>query len=177
MSYGSDADALVILADTDDPEASRAAASVVTRLRELLSRAGPDPGLAVDLDLRPEGKGGPMVRTLSSHLAYYAKWAEPWEGQALLRASHGAGDSDLTRQLLDATTGLRHPEGGLDARRFNQIRRLKARMEAERPRSSDPRRDIKLGPGGLSDVGTAPRSPNSACPAPGTPSRPPSGPG
>lgn len=152
MSYGSDADALVILADTDDPEASRAAASVVTRLRELLSRAGPDPGLAVDLDLRPEGKGGPMVRTLSSHLAYYAKWAEPWEGQALLRASHGAGDSDLTRQLLDATTGLRHPEGGLDARRFNQIRRLKARMEAERPRSSDPRRDIKLGPGGLSDV-------------------------
>ncbi len=152
MAYGSDADALVVCADTDDPAATRAGASAVARVRELLTRTGPDPGLVVDLDLRPEGKGGPMVRTLSSHLSYYDRWAEPWEGQALLRASHGAGDPELTRALLEATRGLRYPVGGLDERRLHQIRRLKARMEAERPRASDPRRDIKLGPGGLSDV-------------------------
>ncbi len=152
MSYGSDADALVVSADTDDPAVAQAGASVVARVRDLLSRTGPDPGLVVDLDLRPEGRGGPMVRTLSSHLAYYDRWAEPWEGQALLRASHGAGDPGLTGALLDATRQLRYPDGGPDERRLHQIRRLKARMEAERPRVSDARRDIKLGPGGLSDV-------------------------
>mgnify|MGYP003345277186 CR=1 FL=1 len=41
---------------------------------------------AVDAALRPEGKAGPLVRTLSSHQGYYEKWAKTWEFQALLKA-------------------------------------------------------------------------------------------
>ena len=43
----------------------------------------------VDANLRPEGKKGALVRTLESHLAYYERWADLWEFQALLE---GPGD-------------------------------------------------------------------------------------
>ncbi len=48
---------------------------------------------------------------------------------------------------------VRYPVGGADASTVREVRRLKARMEAERlPRGLDPARHLKLGRGGLSDV-------------------------
>ena len=44
----------------------------------------------VDANLRPEGKGGPLVRSLASHVAYYERWATTWEFQALLKARFAA---------------------------------------------------------------------------------------
>ena len=153
LSYSSDADAIFVIADTDDPDATRAALSVIGTLRRLLAQPGPDPALEIDVDLRPEGKGGPMVRTLSSYRAYYAKWASTWESQALLRAGVGAGDRELGAEFLADVDVVRYPADGLTARQLGEIRRLKARMEAERmPRGTDPKRNVKLGPGGLSDV-------------------------
>jgi glutamate-ammonia-ligase adenylyltransferase len=153
MSYSSDADAMFVVEDTDDPDATRVAGTVVSRLRAMLAQPGADPALEVDVDLRPEGKGGPIVRSLASYRAYYAKWASTWEAQALLRARVGAGDRSLGEQLLAAVDPLRYPEGGLSKAQVGEIRKLKARMEVERmPRSTDPRRHTKLGPGGLSDV-------------------------
>ena len=32
----------------------------------------------VDAALRPEGRDGPLVRTLASHEAYYKRWASTW---------------------------------------------------------------------------------------------------
>jgi glutamate-ammonia-ligase adenylyltransferase len=94
-----------------------------------------------------------MVRSLSSYRAYYERWSSTWEAQALLRASVGAGDVALAGELLPAFDRIRYPAGGLDKAQVHEIRLLKARMEAERmPRGSDPRRHVKLGPGGLSDV-------------------------
>ena len=49
----------------------------------------------VDAALRPEGKDGPLVRTLASHEAYYQRWASTWEFQALLKARPVAGDLEL----------------------------------------------------------------------------------
>ena len=153
LSYSSDADGMVVVADSDDPEAVARGIRLVTRLRELLRRPGADPAVELDLDLRPEGKGGPIVRTLSSFRAYYEKWSSTWEAQALVRAAHGAGDRGLATALLEVVDGVRHPPGGISARQVNEIRKLKARMENERlPRGLDPRRHVKLGPGGLSDV-------------------------
>ena len=40
----------------------------------------------VDANLRPEGRSGPLVRTLASHQGYYERWAKTWEFQALLKA-------------------------------------------------------------------------------------------
>ncbi|MFV0406900.1 MAG: bifunctional [glutamine synthetase] adenylyltransferase/[glutamine synthetase]-adenylyl-L-tyrosine phosphorylase [Propioniciclava sp.] len=151
-SYSSDADAMVVAADSEDPEALGQANRLITRVRELLRTPGADPVLELDLDLRPEGKGGPMVRTLSSYRAYYERWSSTWEAQALVRAGSGAGDPVLAESLLESITPVRWPTGGLPSRQLTEIRKLKARMESERVRGTDPRRHVKLGPGGLSDV-------------------------
>lgn len=158
MGYGSDCDAMFVIADPEpgepaDPDALRKAGVIVGRLRKLLGAPGPDPALEIDVDLRPEGKGGPLVRTLSSYLAYYERWSSTWESQALIRAAHGAGDEQVVGALLDAVDRLRWPAGGPTRAQVAEIRKLKARMESERmPRGTDPKRNTKLGPGGLSDV-------------------------
>jgi glutamate-ammonia-ligase adenylyltransferase len=153
LSYASDADAMFVVADSADPDATTNAITVVGRLRALLAKPGPDPALEVDIDLRPEGKGGAMVRSLTSYRAYYERWSSTWEAQALLRASAGAGDRELAGELLAAIDRVRYPVGGLSHAQVHEIRKLKARMEAERlPRGGDPARHVKLGPGGLSDV-------------------------
>ncbi|MDN4163781.1 hypothetical protein, partial [Nocardioides abyssi] len=78
--------------------ASSYAQAVANELRRLLGLPGGDPPLAVDADLRPEGKQGPRVRTIGSYAAYYAKWSKVWEAQALLRADAVVGDLDQRRR-------------------------------------------------------------------------------
>ena len=55
----------------------------------------------VDAALRPEGKAGQLVRTLSSHRIYYEKWAKTWEFQAMLKARPAAGDLELGQAFVD----------------------------------------------------------------------------
>jgi glutamate-ammonia-ligase adenylyltransferase len=74
--------------------------SVAEQIRALLGTPSADPPLEVDANLRPEGRSGPLVRTLASYSAYYEQWAQPWEIQALLRADAVAGDADLGRRFL-----------------------------------------------------------------------------
>ena len=153
LSYSSDLDVMVVAEDNGDPQAVNKATQVLDAATSLLSVAGPDPDLVIDLGLRPEGKDGPVVRTLSSYRAYYEKWSQVWETQALLRARHGAGDEELSAAFIEMVTPVRYPGDGLTQAQLTEIRRLKARMEAERiGRGVDPRDHIKLGPGGLSDV-------------------------
>lgn len=105
------------------------------------------------MGLRPEGKDGPLVRTLASYRAYYEKWAAPWEAQALIRARFGGGNEALAEEFLSSVDHLRYRETGLTPAQLMEIRRVKARMESERiPKGVDPRNHVKLGPGGLSDV-------------------------
>ena len=106
----------------------------------------------VDPDLRPEGKAGPMARSLESTRAYYAKWAQPWEFLALLKARVAAGDGDLGRRFLAMIAPDVWPDP-LTPDRVRAIRTMKARVETERiPPGEDPDFHLKLGPGGLSDV-------------------------
>jgi [glutamine synthetase] adenylyltransferase / [glutamine synthetase]-adenylyl-L-tyrosine phosphorylase len=154
--YGSDADVMFVhdpLPGAGEQAASRAAHAVAEELRRLLAQPAPDPPLAVDPSLRPEGRQGPLVRTLASYRAYYERWSLAWEAQALLRAEPAAGDRELGRRFSALADEYRYPDGGIDAASVREIRRLKARMEAERmPRGTDPALHLKLGPGGLSDV-------------------------
>ncbi|NLT31510.1 MAG: bifunctional [glutamine synthetase] adenylyltransferase/[glutamine synthetase]-adenylyl-L-tyrosine phosphorylase [Propionibacterium sp.] len=153
MSYASDADVMFVMADGTGEAGANAARKAVTRLQGLLSRPGPDPALELDASLRPEGKGGQLVRSEAAYLAYYSRWSSTWESQALIRAAHGAGERAISERLLTAIDRLRWPEGGLSTEQLVEIRKLKARMEGERlPRGVDPKRHTKLGPGGLSDV-------------------------
>jgi glutamate-ammonia-ligase adenylyltransferase len=141
------------LPGADEQAATRAAHAVAEELRALLARPGPDPALAIDPDLRPEGRQGPLVRTLASYRAYYRRWAVAWEAQALLRAEPVAGDPALGRSFTVLADEFRYPAGGLAEASIREIRRIKARIEAERiPRGMDPALHLKLGPGGLADV-------------------------
>ncbi|MFF8648732.1 bifunctional [glutamine synthetase] adenylyltransferase/[glutamine synthetase]-adenylyl-L-tyrosine phosphorylase [Streptomyces griseoluteus] len=156
LGYGSDADVLFVhepREGVDEHEAAKAANKVVAEMRRLLQLPSADPPLLIDADLRPEGKSGPLVRTLKSYEAYYRRWSLGWESQALLRAEPVAGDEDLGRRFMALIDPLRYPARGLDEDAVREIRRLKARMESERlPRGADPKLHTKLGPGGLSDV-------------------------
>ncbi|WP_405472037.1 MULTISPECIES: bifunctional [glutamine synthetase] adenylyltransferase/[glutamine synthetase]-adenylyl-L-tyrosine phosphorylase [Streptomyces] len=156
LSYGSDADVLFVHRPREgvsDEEAARAANTVVGEMRRLLQLPTADPPLLIDADLRPEGKSGPLVRTLKSYEAYYRRWSLVWESQALLRAEPVAGDEDLGRDFIELVDPLRYPMEGLGEDAVREIRRLKARMESERmPRGADPTLHTKLGRGGLSDV-------------------------
>ncbi|MCX5557139.1 bifunctional [glutamine synthetase] adenylyltransferase/[glutamine synthetase]-adenylyl-L-tyrosine phosphorylase [Streptomyces sp. NBC_00038] len=156
LGYGSDADVLFVHEPrdgVDEQEASRAANGVVSEMRRLLQIPSADPALMIDADLRPEGKSGPLVRTLNSYEAYYRRWSLVWESQALLRAEVVAGDADLGRRFIELIDPLRYPAEGLGDDAVREIRRLKARMESERlPRGADPTLHTKLGRGGLSDV-------------------------
>jgi glutamate-ammonia-ligase adenylyltransferase len=156
LGYASDADVLFVHdphEGADERDASEAAHAVVGELRKHLAVPSPDPPLVVDADLRPEGRQGPLVRTLASYAAYYQRWSLVWESQALLRADPVAGDADLGREFIALVDPLRYRETGIDEADVREIRRIKARVEAERlPRGVDPRRHTKLGPGGLADV-------------------------
>ncbi|GGO73295.1 bifunctional [glutamine synthetase] adenylyltransferase/[glutamine synthetase]-adenylyl-L-tyrosine phosphorylase [Nonomuraea cavernae] len=155
-SYASDADVMFVHSPepgAPEREATDAAHAIANELRRLLSLPAPDPPLLIDPDLRPEGRQGPLVRTLASYEAYYARWSSSWESQALLRARFSAGDAELGAAFVSLADRLRYPAGGLPEESVREIRRLKARMEAERlPRGADPALHTKLGPGGLSDV-------------------------
>ena len=85
---------------------------MANELRRLLALPGGDPPLEVDADLRPEGKQGPLSRSLESHAAYYAKWSKVWEAQALLRADAVVGDPGLRQRFVELVDPLRYPEPG-----------------------------------------------------------------
>ncbi|MFT4088571.1 MAG: bifunctional [glutamine synthetase] adenylyltransferase/[glutamine synthetase]-adenylyl-L-tyrosine phosphorylase [Gordonia sp. (in: high G+C Gram-positive bacteria)] len=156
LGYGSDADVLFVadpIGDADETEALRWASTVADNVRSLLGSPSADPPLEVDVGLRPEGKNGPVVRSLASYRAYYHEWAQAWEVQALLRAHAVAGDADLGLEFLLMIDDIRYPAGGVSADAVKEIRRIKARVDSERlPRGADPATHTKLGRGGLADV-------------------------
>ena len=156
MGYASDADVIMVcepVDGADDNDAVRWSNSVAEQLRKLLSTASVEPGIEIDMNLRPEGRAGPLVRTLASYQAYYEQWAQPWEVQALLRAAAIAGDEDLGARFMQMIDAIRYPVGGVSPEAVLEIRRVKARIDAERlPRGADPNTHTKLGRGGLTDI-------------------------
>ena len=132
MSYASDADAMFVMDDErpDDSDPTKTAGAVITQMRKLLTRPGADPPLSIDADLRPEGKGGALIRSLTAYRNYYSRWSSTWELQAMIRADALAGDQQLGAELLAEIDTRRWPENGLSAAQLSEIRKLKARVEA-----------------------------------------------
>lgn len=149
-----------------DPAASeirkRAAAeatSLVNAVSSILSGAQAG-AWRVDTDLRPEGRSGPVSKDLGLLEDYFARWASAWERQALLRARPVVGSSTLCSDFAAIVDPVRF-DTPPEAKELKEIRRLKARMEAERigggqvagaGKTAAAVRHVKLGPGGLSDV-------------------------
>ncbi len=157
LHYVSDLDVLFVheVADgvEDTAEATRLALDIVGNvMRSLSTITAEGSAFEVDAALRPEGRNGPLSRSLDSYRSYWERWAEPWEHQALLRARRVAGDVELGRRFVAAAEEVAYPREDPDAV-VAPMRRMKARLEKERiPPRVDAERHLKLGPGGLSDV-------------------------
>lgn len=148
LNYASDID--VMFVHKGDPlAAERVAEELMAAIGEVTPEGR---AFRIDAQIRPEGKSGPLVRSIDSYVEYYERWSRPWEHQALLKARFSAGHADLGKEFLRATRNWAWPEDFADEA-ASEIRHLKARMERERiPKGTDPRRNFKLGPGGLSDI-------------------------
>ncbi len=100
LNYASDVDVMLVAQhDVDPAAATRAGHAVVDIVRRCFR---------VDLNLRPEGRSGALVRTLASYEAYWDQWAEPWEFQALLRAAR----SRVTASSATRSTSRRRAISG-----------------------------------------------------------------
>nr|WP_245348622.1 bifunctional [glutamine synthetase] adenylyltransferase/[glutamine synthetase]-adenylyl-L-tyrosine phosphorylase [Paeniglutamicibacter psychrophenolicus] len=160
IGYCSDADVMFVqraFAGSDTQAAQEQALRIATALGSLLGKPmvpaiQAEPRLEIDAALRPEGKSGPLVRSLAAYEEYYRRWSQIWEQQALLRATPMAGSEELAADFMEMVGPLRY-EQAMGVEQVREIRRIKARVEAERlPRGAEPERHLKLGRGSLSDV-------------------------
>ncbi len=153
LGFGSDADVMFVYKtkpDADGDVAQKVAERIISELRRLTADQVLE--FELDADLRPEGKNGPVARSIESYAAYYERWANTWEAQALLRARPIAGSAELRSEFLELINRYRYPTQ-LASAAVTEIRRIKARVETERlPLGADPKRHLKLGRGSLSDV-------------------------
>jgi glutamate-ammonia-ligase adenylyltransferase len=152
LGFGSDADVIYVYraAGASDEEAQQRAEAIVKTLKSLSEDLRVP--LDLDIDLRPEGKNGAIVRSIDSYAAYYDRWSLTWEAQALLRARGVAGEQSLISSFTALADSVRYPPS-LTADQVREVKRIKARVEAERlPQAADPARHLKLGRGSLSDV-------------------------
>ncbi|XCB29945.1 bifunctional [glutamine synthetase] adenylyltransferase/[glutamine synthetase]-adenylyl-L-tyrosine phosphorylase [Arcanobacterium hippocoleae] len=124
---------------------------IAFEIAKIVSAPGEVPALwELDPNLRPEGKDGPLVRTLDSYLSYYQRWAKGWEFQALLKARPAAGDLTLGSKLI----------AGVQEGIWNVAQResFVAESQAMRRRvldlvpAKEAPRQLKLGKGGLRDI-------------------------
>jgi glutamate-ammonia-ligase adenylyltransferase len=147
LSFGSDLDLLFVYEGEGPADFTEASWAAERALEALRAR-----GWTPDPDLRPEGRSGPLARSLASYVEYWQRWAEVWEAQALLRARFVGGDPELGARFLAAAAPVAYPER-LTFEQVAAIRRMRVRMEEERVRPRDARRfHFKLGHGGLADV-------------------------
>jgi glutamate-ammonia-ligase adenylyltransferase len=155
LNYISDVDVIFVAEsgspDVENNRAVEVATKLATRMMRAMDGTATEPDLwQVDPNLRPEGKAGALVRTLESHVAYYDRWAESWEFQALLKARPIAGDIDLGEAYVAALA----PRVWASAGRENFVesaQKMRERVMQFIP-ANELNLEIKLGPGGLRDI-------------------------
>ncbi len=154
LNYVSDVDVIYVaepVEGVDESEALATGARLAAGLARVCSVPSGEPALwPVDAALRPEGKDGPLVRTLASHRTYYERWAKTWEFQALLKARPLAGDAALGREYA----AMVQPFVWAAVQRENFVedaQAMRRRVEQHVP-AAEADRQLKLGVGGLRDV-------------------------
>jgi glutamate-ammonia-ligase adenylyltransferase len=148
LNVASDLD-LVFVYEGEGPDDLARATETAERVMRAVHEAGWEP----DADLRPEGRSGPLARSLAGFLEYWERYADPWEFQSLLRARHVAGDEDLGRRFELNARDFAYPPDGLTLDRVVEVRRMRERIERERVKPPEAARfHFKLGHGSLADV-------------------------
>ena len=128
----------------------------VALARRLTTLIGGQQGAAgqifrVDLRLRPDGTQGQLALALLAYEAYYARFGQPWEKMALIKARPVAGDADLGREfmaLVEPFVYQRH----LDAQGVEQLRSMKRQIDSQMADKNESRTHVKLGVGGIREI-------------------------
>lgn len=149
LNYASDIDLIFVHGD-DFPAPT--AIKLGEAMRDALARAT-NAGFVfrVDLRLRPEGRFGPVSRSLSSCRAYYESWAEPWERQALMKARCVAGDAAVGAAFLAMAEPFVY-RTRVEAAFVESIRANKRQLEQKVARAGGAEVNVKEGVGGIRDV-------------------------
>jgi [glutamine synthetase] adenylyltransferase / [glutamine synthetase]-adenylyl-L-tyrosine phosphorylase len=160
LNYSSDIDLMFLFDEDGSTRGKRIQnlgndeffARVVGEVVRLLSHHT-DQGQAyrVDLRLRPEGKRGPLARSLASTLVYYDTMGRTWERQALIKVRPCAGDIRLGEQFLKAIEPFVYRKY-LTFGEINGIKALKRRIEQKSHRDGTSDTEVKTGIGGIRDV-------------------------
>jgi glutamate-ammonia-ligase adenylyltransferase len=152
LSYASDLDVLLVYTGSTNAEVSEAEHAAERLMRFMKGDTPAGRVYLLDADLRPEGKQGPLARSLDGYRIYYERWAQIWERQALVRARPAAGDEEVGSRFMELVDRFVWAPPLTDEH-VREIRRMKARIERERiPAADDPQFHLKLGRGSLSDV-------------------------
>ena len=148
LNFASDLDVLFVY-EGEGPDDLHRAGAAAERVLLHVRAAGWEP----DADLRPEGRNGPLARSIAGYLEYWSRYAETWEFQSLLRARAVAGDAALGRRFELNAADFAYPPEGLTVDRVGEIRHMRDRIERERVRPPEAARfHFKLGVGSLADV-------------------------
>jgi glutamate-ammonia-ligase adenylyltransferase len=148
LSFAGDLDVVFVYEGEGAGDLTRASAAA-ERVLQSIRAAGWEP----DADLRPEGRGGPLARSVAAYLEYLGRYAETWEFQALLRARPVGGDEQLGRRFCSLAADFAYPPEGLTHDRVAQIRAMRERIERERVKPPEAAKfHFKLGSGSLADV-------------------------
>ena len=159
LNFSSDADVLYVY----DKDGRTQGANPIdhfafyARLAEAVTASVGSPGATpeggfvfrVDLDLRPEGRSGPIVNAIRGLELYYESQGAAWERFALLKARPIAGDLDAGEDALRRLVPFVFRKY-FDLKAIDEMRQLKARAEKEAARA--PGIDLKLGRGGIREI-------------------------
>jgi [glutamine synthetase] adenylyltransferase / [glutamine synthetase]-adenylyl-L-tyrosine phosphorylase len=167
LNYSSDVDVLFIYSEEGsvfkspprpDEQTGRGLSNhqFFTRLAEKwiaeIVQMTPDGSLfRIDARLRPEGKAGPLVRSLDSYENYYAQWGQTWERMMLIKARPVAGDTALGAEFVEMVQPFRYPRS-LSRRTLHEVAAVKKRIEKEIVKAGELERNVKLGRGGIREI-------------------------
>lgn len=152
LNYSSDVDVIFVARDDGSGAVSQAksldiATLICKNLISVIQQVSGEPMLwPVDINLRPEGKEGALVRSVESHVKYYKVWAKQWEFQALLKASYLAGDRQLAEEYVAGV--IPFVWSGVSV---EDIRQMRVRVTEHIP-FEEKDIQLKLGSGGIRDV-------------------------
>ncbi len=148
MIFGSDLD-LIILSDESESQSSLVS---IKRLLAILGYRNPQgTTYEIDLRLRPYGRDGSLITTLDSFRRYYQKSAQTWEKQLLTRSRFICGNEQLGREFVEFRNQLIYSTSPNDEE-WNDILKMKNRIEKAKVPSDNPLRAFKKGPGGLLEI-------------------------
>jgi len=153
LNFSSDIDLIYFYRADGQTQSGQPASELYRRLGEQLTQVLSEVTadgfcFRVDVDLRPHGRGGPLVRSLPQMLAYYETSGRTWERAALVKARPVAGDAALGRELLESLRPFVYPRS-LDLGAVEALRGLKGQIDLK---GQGRHQDVKLGRGGIREI-------------------------